>query len=281
MTHDAGDVPRGRSLQRLATAALMVPLALAAVFALPPWAFFLAALGVLELVSLEYVAIARRWAPRAPLAVLPALVAAASLLLSQATLFGRPLAPAGLLALALVLTTGVGGIVLLRRTPIPESVPAIGLLCFGTLYLALPAAALAAVQAADPWLLFLLLAVVWLGDTAAFYVGHRWGKRRLAPVVSPKKTWEGAAACLATALLAAAIWSQAHGQLDPTLVALAAATSLAAQVGDLVESLFKRAAGLKDSGSALPGHGGWLDRLDAMLFAAPVWWLGLLALGYL
>ncbi len=124
--------------------------------------------------------------------------------------------------------------------------------------------------------IFLLLAIVWLGDTAAYYVGSAWGKHRLAPVVSPKKSWEGAIAGLATSLLATAIWSfWRQGAIDPALLAVALATAIASQLGDLVESLVKRAANVKDSGAILPGHGGMFDRFDAMFLAAPVMLLAL------
>jgi len=123
------------------------------------------------------------------------------------------------------------------------------------------------------WLVFLLL-VVWLGDTAALYAGRAWGgriwKRPMAPRVSPKKSWEGGLASVAAAALvglAVALWQSA-----PALVAVAVAVNVAAQLGDLIESLFKRGAAVKDSGRLLPGHGGVLDRIDAMLLAAPVLW---------
>lgn len=125
------------------------------------------------------------------------------------------------------------------------------------------------------WLLF-LLAVVWAGDVAALYVGKLLGRHRLAPRISPGKTWEGTAG----SLLAAALVGFAFGlwmERQPLrYLALAIAVNIAAQCGDLVESLFKRAAGAKDSGALLPGHGGVLDRVDAMLFAAPVLWFYLL-----
>ncbi len=269
-------------MQRLATALLMVPLALAALFFLEaPW-FFWVVLAVFELAAWEMAAISRTWAPSGPLAALPLLVAAAGVVFAPEAALGRSLPEGSGLALVLLLTAGAGGLVLGRRTPVVEGPPAMGVLAFGALYLALPVACLARLQQLDPWLVFLLWAIVWLGDAAAYYVGRHWGRRRLAPVVSPKKTWEGAAACLASALAAASVWSLARERrLDVALLALAALTSVAAQLGDLVESMFKRAAGRKDSGSTLPGHGGWLDRLDALTFAAPVWWLGTVALDWL
>jgi phosphatidate cytidylyltransferase len=129
--------------------------------------------------------------------------------------------------------------------------------------------------------LVLLLAIVWLGDTAAYAVGSRWGRRRLAPVLSPKKTWEGAAAGLAASLAGAAAWCGWRlGEPSAAVVAIGLVTAVAAQAGDLVESMLKRAAGVKDSGQLLPGHGGVLDRLDALLLAAPALLLGLWLIGY-
>ncbi len=140
------------------------------------------------------------------------------------------------------------------------------------------------------WVLFLLL-VVWLGDVAALYIGRLCGRHRLAPRLSPAKSWEGMAASLAAALAAAGLLAhfapaitQFLLRLDLSpfafsrpfplapLLLLGLALNLAAQAGDLVESAFKRAAGVKDSGALLPGHGGLLDRLDAMLLAIPVLW---------
>ena len=121
------------------------------------------------------------------------------------------------------------------------------------------------------WLVF-LLAVVWLGDTAAYYVGRAVGRHAMAPHVSPHKTWEGAAASMLVAILVGAGFGHWSLGAPLTFAALAAFLNVAAQLGDLAESVVKRAAHVKDSGSLLPGHGGILDRLDAMLFAAPALW---------
>ncbi|MGH9519158.1 MAG: phosphatidate cytidylyltransferase [Terriglobales bacterium] len=125
------------------------------------------------------------------------------------------------------------------------------------------------------WLLF-LLAAVWAGDVAALYVGKLLGRHKMAPRVSPGKTWEGAAGSFVVAGLVGlgfGFWFQ-HQPLRFLFLGLA--INVAAQFGDLAESLLKRAAGAKDSGALLPGHGGVLDRIDAMLFAAPVLWFYLL-----
>ena len=123
------------------------------------------------------------------------------------------------------------------------------------------------------WALF-TLAVIWVGDTAAFFIGGAFGKQKLAPRISPGKTWVGAGASLAAAMLAAAVaarffW-EGSGYAEPVLLAIA--LNLAGQLGDLAESALKRNAGVKDSSHLVPGHGGVLDRIDALLFAAPVLW---------
>ena len=154
------------------------------------------------------------------------------------------------------------------------TLPAAGGLSFGTLYFALPAVAIARLHEIDPWLPVLAFGVVWIGDSAAYYVGSRWGRHKMAPVVSPNKSWEGAAASLLAAAAAAALWSWiVRREVAPGVVALGALANVAGQLGDLVESLFKRGSGFKDSGQLLPGHGGMLDRIDGLLFAAPVLWI--------
>lgn len=130
------------------------------------------------------------------------------------------------------------------------------------------------------WLMF-ALALSWIGDIAAYYVGRSLGRHRLAARVSPKKSWEGAAASLAASVLFG--WLFVRGMLpaEPLwkAVVLAAAGNVAGQLGDLAESAIKRGGGVKDSGTLLPGHGGLLDRVDSTLFAVPVVYLGLRALG--
>ncbi|MFC6646966.1 phosphatidate cytidylyltransferase [Granulicella cerasi] len=135
-------------------------------------------------------------------------------------------------------------------------------------------------------LLFLFLCV-WCGDIAALYVGKNFGKRKLAPTLSPNKTWEGAIASVVAAvgfgmaLIALGNWLSTNGSGYTRLhtsapwweyVLLAILLNIAAQFGDLLESALKRGAGVKDSGTLLPGHGGVLDRIDALLLAAPVLW---------
>lgn len=128
-----------------------------------------------------------------------------------------------------------------------------------------------------PFVIF-LLALVWAADSAAYFAGRRWGHRRLAPAVSPGKTWEGVwGALAATALISglAAFWYGVPLVNVLGFIILCEVTVAFSIVGDLVESLFKRMAGLKDSGGLLPGHGGVLDRVDSLTAAAPIFLLGL------
>ena len=132
---------------------------------------------------------------------------------------------------------------------------------------------MAGVQVLVPWQLSqLVLVVMWLGDTGAYFAGRFLGKHKLYEAVSPKKTWEGAFGGIAGSLVAAIVmkltrFHDALPWLDLVLIAVPGA--MLGQMGDLVESLFKRSTGVKDSGSILPGHGGILDRIDAVLFFAP------------
>lgn len=126
--------------------------------------------------------------------------------------------------------------------------------------------------------LLIVLIMIWVGDTAAFLVGRSFARIPMAPVLSPKKTWEGAAANLLGALLVGVVAAAfLRLPLWPILI-LVALANVAGQAGDLLESAYKRSAGVKDSGVLLPGHGGMLDRIDSLVLAAPVawWFLGLL-----
>jgi phosphatidate cytidylyltransferase len=183
----------------------------------------------------------------------------------------------------------------MRRAQMTGAYPAAAASTFAFAYIALPMAMLVQLRqqwAGAFWLLYLLL-VVWAGDVFAYFVGRSLGRHLMAPRISPKKTWEGAAASLAASLLVGTLLFSYALQISSFLlrlrlierrdglfglekpemwpiILLTVALNIAAQLGDLVESAMKRGAGLKDSGSLLPGHGGMLDRIDALLFALPV-----------
>jgi phosphatidate cytidylyltransferase len=261
------------STQRLLTAAIGTPIIAAGILLLSGAWFFLFVAIIFTWAALEYVGIVRPRAPHAPLAVLVVLVPLAALVMTLSLDPQRE--QQLLLALGALTSVGIGSMVLLARTPLDETLESLGILAFGLPYFAVPLASIYRLQHRDRGLVFLLLAIVWLGDTAAFYVGSRFGRHKMAPTISPKKTWEGAAAGFLTGVAAAAAWSLWwRGGLEPELLVLGAFTAAAAQVGDLVESMLKRGVGVKDSGHVLPGHGGLLDRCDALLFAAPVLQLG-------
>jgi phosphatidate cytidylyltransferase len=268
--------------RRLITTLLAAPAAIACVFLLSPDAFFAAVAILFLLAALEMLRISHVYARTAPkIGFLPALLVTLLVLF-----YALRQEPAGyepgiaLFAFLLFLLLGAALPVLFSAVEMRDGLVAIGITLFAVPSFALPPLALYLLQREDPWLLMVLLFLVWVGDTAAFFVGKRIGKRLLAPQVSPKKTWEGAGASFFAALLTAALWS--WWRLDHVslpLILLCGLTAILAQLGDLVESLVKRGAGVKDSSNALPGHGGFYDRLDALILAAPAfalgaWWIG-------
>jgi phosphatidate cytidylyltransferase len=183
--------------------------------------------------------------------------------------YGVPVWP---LAALLLLTA-----TLLPGRALEDSVPAAALTLLGALYLGALGGTVAALQllppaGRGPWRILLLLGIIMAADTCAFFVGHAVGRHRLAPAVSPGKTVEGAVAGVAGGVLGALVVSR-FGLPDlplPDVLLLGAAVAGLGIVGDLDESLLKRWAGVKDSGTVFPGHGGALDRLDSLLFGAPI-----------
>jgi phosphatidate cytidylyltransferase len=156
-----------------------------------------------------------------------------------------------------------------------DAVPLISASLFPSLYLALPIGTMIAIRERGPQPLFLLMLTVIVSDTAQYYTGRLFGRRLLAPAISPKKTREGAAGGLvfgtAVFMVVGAWWLPIvpplwRGVLGVALVAIGIA-------GDLFESMLKRSAGVKDSSALIPGHGGILDRIDALLFAAPLFYV--------
>lgn len=161
---------------------------------------------------------------------------------------------------------------LYRREEHPAA--GIGVTLAGVCYVALPVAVMCYIpmfgpQAWNPWVMVAYIAIIWANDVFAYLVGMSIGRHPLFPRLSPKKSWEGffgglagavAAGAVAARLLDADVWAWIG------LALVAAATGV---LGDLAESMFKRAAGVKDSGNIIPGHGGWLDRFDALILSAP------------
>lgn len=160
----------------------------------------------------------------------------------------------------------------LRSRNLSKALLSAGVLVLGVLYIfvgwrwAMPLR-----EAGPPWLLF-ALSINWIGDVAAYYVGRAVGRHKLAPRVSPGKSWEGAIASIVAAIVYGVAFRYLLLPQIPILqmIVLSLLANVAGQVGDLAESAIKRGAGLKDSGTLLPGHGGFLDRLDSTLFTLPV-----------
>jgi len=170
---------------------------------------------------------------------------------------------------------GVAVITLATKRPLVEGLAAAGISSSGLLFVALPLSYAVRLHGAGllgPWILLFALVITWVGDTAAYFVGRAFGKRPFAPHLSPKKTWEGAIASMAGALLVGWLLSTHINVPTPIILGLAAVGNIAGQAGDLLESAFKRSAGVKDSGTILPGHGGMLDRIDALILTIPVVW---------
>ncbi|HVT43385.1 MAG TPA: phosphatidate cytidylyltransferase [Thermoanaerobaculia bacterium] len=161
------------------------------------------------------------------------------------------------------------------RSELDEALPAGAVCVLGILYVGMLGGTLLRLRLdfdAGAKLLFFLLIVVWIGDAGAYYVGRQFGRRQLSPRISPKKTIEGAAGGVCTSVAAAiAIHFTFFPEL-PLLHAFIVAVLLAAtgMIGDLAESMWKRSADVKDSGALIPGHGGFLDRFDSILFTAPI-----------
>ena len=176
------------------------------------------------------------------------------------------------------------------RAPLPSVLLDTSLGLFGLIYIVYPLTLIPLIKAHEDGigLLIFLFTCVWTGDTAALYIGKNFGRRKLS-TLSPNKTWEGAIASVAAAILCGMGvyylgiyltgrgYTTLHIGMPPwQMILLAAVLNVAAQLGDLLESAIKRGAGVKDSGTMLPGHGGILDRIDALLLAAPVLWYILL-----
>jgi phosphatidate cytidylyltransferase len=265
---------------RILTALLLIPLVLAALFLLPPTGW-----GALVLVVVAAAAI--EWARLAgPMARTQYLFAAATLAIGGLLLFlpASGFGPDGWPDIVVAAACGPAAAFWLLAAP-PwlrgkwRTSSPLAMALAGWVVLIGAFAAVVQLQARSPWLVLAAMAIVWIADTAAYFAGRAFGRRKLAPTISPGKTWEGVVGALtAVGIYAIALvpFARAAGytrEISPTAVAawVVLALSLAALsvAGDLLESLLKRQAGVKDSGALLPGHGGILDRIDALLAAMP------------
>jgi phosphatidate cytidylyltransferase len=265
-------------MKRVITAAVLVPLVLLLVL---KGSFSLVVVStalVAELAAWEYLSIADSYGSRTPRILV---------LLAIAIVFAATFRSPALIMPAVGLCSLVLLIACSFRSPLERVLPDTASSVLGLLYVGLTLATvpLIWVQEDGPSLVVFLFCVVWTGDVAALYVGRRFGYHKLAARISPNKSWQGSAASLAGSLIIAAILvglarvmeNRSSGPLHyagpvASWLELAVVLNVSAQVGDLVESAMKRGAGIKDSGAMLPGHGGVLDRMDALLLAAPVLW---------
>lgn len=161
------------------------------------------------------------------------------------------------------------------KKPLEDSLPSSAIAVLATTYVGMLSGSLIRLRNDFPEgskLVFFLLLVVWLGDSGAYYVGKTFGRHKLSPRISPKKTVEGLIGGIATSMIAAVVIHFTFFERFPLLHAIVAGAilSVAGVIGDLAESMWKRSADVKDSGRLLPGHGGFLDRFDSILFTAPI-----------
>jgi phosphatidate cytidylyltransferase len=270
--------------QRILTAAILIPIVVAAIWWGPTWLIAIVSAGVAILALWEFFSVAehqgfhsyRLWTSLAAVGIFGQQFYASRM--ASVSNIGEILVRIPRTNLEIVLfgyVLGVAAIALGTNRPIGEVLPAISVSAAGLIFIVLPFSAVVRLHGIDNFGAFLLLftlVVVWVGDTAAYFVGRGIGRWKLAPEISPNKTWEGAIANFLGALLVAAIFGY-WSKLPPIhMLAMAGIGSIAGQIGDLFESAWKRSASVKDSGSILPGHGGMLDRIDALILAAPAIW---------
>ena len=268
-------------MKRVVTAVVLVPLVLVLDFLSPHWQWIFTAVTALVAVmaAWEYMGLACKMGANPPrIAVVVAILALFAGDWQWPDQLGTIL---GILCLALLVYCTFA-------SPIERVIPDVTNSIFCLFYTGFTLISLPALheQANGASLVVFLLCAVWAGDIAALYVGRALGRNKLAPKISPNKTWEGTIASVAGSLLVALglIWlSEFLAHWNTVVLSfqeeareywllMAILVNVAAQVGDLAESALKRSAGVKDSGNLLPGHGGVLDRIDALLLASPVLW---------
>ena len=277
-------------MKRILTALVLIIAVFGLIFFGKLWMITLAAALIAELAAYEYLKLAAVGAEAhgTHLRIPIWWMAIATALAFVVTLPGFPVEAQlpVLSALTLILFAWNG-----FRAPLIQVLPDTAQGLFGLIWIAYPLTLIPLLwkQEDGPALVLFLMVCVWSGDIAALYIGRAFGRHKLAPRISPGKTWEGSIASIFGSLLAAGLVILAGDALTARgnmilhitqpvwqTLALAAVLNIAAQLGDLLESAVKRGAGVKDSGTMLPGHGGILDRIDALLVAAPVLWFALL-----
>jgi len=278
-------------MKRVLTAVVLIPLVLALVFLAPDWLVVLTVGLVAVLAANEFLqlAAASGMAPYREVTVALVGIGFATMAIFLARNRYQEDAIAALIIGGIFFLPLVFLLLGLTKQELREALPAAAVSYFTFYYIAFPLACLVAIRRMGrhgPELLAIVLIVTWVGDIAAMYVGRAFGKHKLSPRISPGKTLEGSVASLLFAVLVSwALLAFAFPRFTGSTeirtplwlpLALGVGINIAAQLGDLVESAMKRGAGVKDSGTLLPGHGGILDRIDALLLSAPVGMLILL-----
>lgn len=246
-------------MTRVLTGVLLAALACYLIFWSPGWLFQIAAVAFGFVCYFEYTGLVTAHGLTGPV-VFGYLTGAAVILLPEYT------------PLIFSLLSMAGLAFALRSGNLRAILPGVAAVIFGAIYTCLPWHFAGVLRAKSVHWLFFALALNWSGDSVAYYTGRAFGKHRLAPVVSPKKSWEGAAGSIAGSIIFGVLYMGYFEPLTPAwkIVTIAVVANVAGQLGDLAESAMKRGAGVKDSGHILPGHGGLLDRVDSSLFALPV-----------
>jgi phosphatidate cytidylyltransferase len=256
-------------MKRVATALLLIPFFCDIVLGAPRWAFLVTVAAVAVLCFREYSELTALHGMAKP-----GLVghAAGLLLLLLPAKDGAFVVLIAILALSLAL----------RAREMAQVMPDAAALLLGVMYVFGSLRCAVDLRAISPYWLFYALSLNWVGDIAALYVGRRFGRHKLAPNVSPAKSWEGAIASTLASVIYGGFYFRSLLPAAPLAQALGLTViaNIAGQLGDLCESAMKRGAGVKDSGNLLPGHGGWLDRVDSSLFALPVVYFLVSALGW-
>ena len=285
-------------MKRILTAIVLIAVVFGLVFFGQLWMITLAAAIVAELAAYEYLHLANNTRPPADQSRIPVWwMAASATLLFLVTLPNWPLEAQFPVLSALAIILFAWNAFRAEPSTLDRVLPGTAKGIFGLIYVAYPLTLIPLLWKQEDGiaLIIFLMVCVWAGDIAALYIGRRFGHYKLAPRLSPGKTWEGAIASILGSVLAAAllvlIGDQLSSRGNTTLhiteplwqsLILAVVLNIAAQVGDLLESAIKRGAGVKDSGTLLPGHAAAiLDRIDALLLAAPVLWYVLLLKEYL
>ena len=260
---------------RVLSALVLLPIVIGTVWLLPPIGTLVLALIAAALAFLEYFALASSLGAHVPRAIAGAAVLGACAAVGS----GWPVVDVILMSALIAIAALTVGMARLGPEALRDTAAAI----FPIIYIGLPLGALAAVRATSGReAVLLIMAVIVISDSAQYYTGRAFGRRQLAPIISPKKTREGAIGGILFGTLAFTLGARVLFPAAPSLLAILAGASISALgiVGDLFESLLKRSAGVKDSGAIIPGHGGVLDRIDSWLFAAPVYYVFVRYLSY-